>query len=555
MKTAGDPLSHRLNARNAKKIALLLVLGFTIYHGMLHLSYRIDSCKWLLSDGRFQGYHVWQPYGCMLHNYSRTDARMCMRYIAYWGGHNTLVFMGDSRIRQIFHAFTKHVSTKSEPVPASYSAHEDLKYTEPDISLDIQFLWRPTLNSSVSHAYQKWLEMSPKERPKIVVTGCATWSIQENNGSLESLRDYKTNLTRLIYDIDLLGSHGSEILWALQNPVDPEKLSPERSMITNEQIDLYNKAALDVLRYSTSRGVHVWSSSRLLSQGTKDGHNAEWQDGLHMGSLTLQYSVQILLNMYCNDQMNFNDGSCCSNQESVTIIQILTFAFFGVMLSLSVGMFIHQRFFLRKYHDFTLLVNSDDGMTTNGNDIQMTPMRGSSYSLLEDSPTSNHSHNQIYTSEKPKTYRELFGCLSKLGLIMAYAFVCDRTTFFMKENKYFTPPNFFLPIAYVFALGLFFTEESKNSRILNRDQTDEWKGWMQMIILVYHMTGASQILPIYVNVQLLISCYLFLTGFGHFSYFWSKGDQGFRRLWEVSFDFLIICTDTPLPNENFVNHS
>jgi hypothetical protein len=53
----------------------------------------------------------------------------------------------------------------------------------------------------------------------------------------------------------------------------------------------------------------------------------------------------------------------------------------------------------------------------------------------------------------------------------------------MKENKYYTQPNFFLPIAYVFALGLFFTEESSHTIVLHRDQTDELKGWMQMIIL------------------------------------------------------------------------
>ncbi|CAN8023544.1 unnamed protein product, partial [Ixodes persulcatus] len=103
----------------------------------------------------------------------------------------------------------------------------------------------------------------------------------------------------------------------------------------------------------------------------------------------------------------------------------------------------------------------------------------------------------------------------------------------MKENKYYTHLNFFLPVAYVFALGLFFTEETQHTQVLHRDQTNEWKGWMQLIILIYHTTGASQVLPIYMHVRVLVTSYLFLTGYGHFTYFWHNGDFGLYRLWQV----------------------
>ena len=128
----------------------------------------------------------------------------------------------------------------------------------------------------------------------------------------------------------------------------------------------------------------------------------------------------------------------------------------------------------------------------------------------------------------------------------------------MKENKYFTPINFWLPVLYMTVLGVFFNEESSYTAVMHRDQTDEWKGWMQLVILVYHMTGASASVPIYMHVRVLVSTYLFLAGYGHFTHFWSRGKTGITRLVQVLFKInfltivLCLCMNRPYQFYYFV---
>lgn len=82
---------------------------------------------------------------------------------------------------------------------------------------------------------------------------------------------------------------------------------------------------------------------------------------------------------------------------------------------------------------------------------------------------------------------------------------------------------------------------------------------MQLVILIYHISGASvvspprtptwatregggvsqlpsvpQFIPVYMHVRVLVAAYLFQTGYGHFSFFWLKGDFSPYRVCQVS---------------------
>lgn len=70
----------------------------------------------------------------------------------------------------------------------------------------------------------------------------------------------------------------------------------------------------------------------------------------------------------------------------------------------------------------------------------------------------------------------------------------------------------------------YFQPSAKNpdGGFMNRDQTEEWRGWMQIIVLAYHYTGGSKVGWVYAGVRVLVGAYLFMTGYGHASYFLVK---------------------------------
>lgn len=51
---------------------------------------------------------------------------------------------------------------------------------------------------------------------------------------------------------------------------------------------------------------------------------------------------------------------------------------------------------------------------------------------------------------------------------------------------------------------------------LNRELTNEWRGWMQAAFVLYHYCMMTDL---YAFIRVLVSSYVFLTGFGNGMYF------------------------------------
>ena len=82
----------------------------------------------------------------------------------------------------------------------------------------------------------------------------------------------------------------------------------------------------------------------------------------------------------------------------------------------------------------------------------------------------------------------------------------------------------------------------ETNEILNRDQTEEWKGWMQFMFLLYHYYKAEEVYNI---IRIMITCYVWMTGFGNFSFFYIKNDYSAVRvlqmIWRLNFLVIVLC--------------
>lgn len=463
--------------------AIILGIGVGLFRFLvldwtdpLHCGALLNRGSWLDKE-KF----TWQPDGCMLHDYRPRDVQNCI-------GPKQIVFIGDSTTRVLFYQ-TAHMLDSKFPTgpPNDNRKHVDVNLTT-SYGADVSFIWDPYLNSSQIHQLSSG-DHAATSRPALLVIGSGLWYLRYANAS-GGLRAWETNMERILNNITMSKSRiADSVVFLPVEQVVGTKLSRERAAtMRSSDIDAMNSDLLH--RINPPAGLMASESSRpripvafpQVFNRMLDGSMTE--DGLHFNANTVRAQASILLNMRCNNFLPKSfplSKTCCFQYPSPSFIHTIV-----LLVAFAWGPYLY----------FSLQSIGDQGFLTWFGKEEAAPL--------------------------------------VLSAAIAFIYVADRSGFWLKEHKHFDPLTFGFFCCASLLVGFVTVKRSdKDLGFLNRDQTDEWKGWMQFAILIYHYLGASKISGIYNPIRVLVAAYLFMTGFGHTTYYLRKADFGFLRVAQV----------------------
>lgn len=458
--------------------AIALVFGLAIFRFFISDFSDRHHCQALLNDGRWldSAHTSWQPDGCMLHPYSTPQVTQCLD-----GRH--VIFIGDSTVRQVFYAAVKHVDKN---VDTNGEKHSDRSITVGRIQFS--FFWDPFLNGTRTAGF---LDGSLARSvggsvPTLAVVGSGIWYLRHaESGGIPEWKNRMNTLFKAAEPAAVNVIADEVILLPVENTVE-SRLSPERAA-TLHAVDIVTmNEHLDSLLHSAEHAQGKGPTLAIPRVFNKliVGLDEETEDGIHFSEGVSKVQASILLNLRCNDVLPKKfpfDKTCCSQYPTPNWVQIALLIIFLVWAP--AGLYFYSR------------------------------------------PDTIPRLFAFFPDQKYLVPAAIF------GFALSFLFIADRTSLFLKENKQYDAITFAI-LSFVALLAGFLTLKpaDKDLGFLNREQTDEWKGWMQIAILIYHYLGASKISGIYNPIRVLVAAYLFQTGYGHLTFFLKKADFGFSRV-------------------------
>jgi N-acetylneuraminate 9-O-acetyltransferase len=443
-----------------------------------------------------------------MHEYSREEFRDCL-------SGRRLVFIGDSTMRQVFWAaVTRLDHIRAEEATLDFFVSDRTKNIRLDVdSVKLEFIWDPWLNSSTLLDQLGSFQRQPNpganngdhtDSAALLAIGApGIWSAR--HGGEDYMGSFRKGIDAVVPYLrpDLSpypalsrsrSKQGGGIYERAPNqifvaPVSVplyENLSTGRKeTITPKRVEALN-AYLRTLPAAAQSHI-AWSYNEM----TRDMTSAFGEDGIHVHDVLAERKIDVLLNARCNAALAQQDQSkkmtCCVPYRMTGIVQDLL---------LVLGIFSGFVLVWRQAVDYL------------GSQRHQRP-----------------------------------GCTHAMAVLLlaaTYCYLTDRSNLFPHTDKAHSSQSFnfalFLFIVLSFLSIPFHVEaeETKSQDIpfLSRSQSDEWKGWMQAVLLL-HNYYAEESLLMYKFSRLLYGVYIFLSAYGHTRYFLTTNDFSLRRVAQV----------------------
>ncbi|KAG7130339.1 O-acetyltransferase CAS1 like protein [Verticillium longisporum] len=507
------------------RVATVLFPAIFLVTIFLNSIFSVDPyrCGALIGDGQWidpvdangtrRPFNTWQPDGCMMRKYTSDDIHRCME-----GRH--MVFSGDSTTRQVFWGMARlldrDLANKTRRESATRAAY-DMEFG----GIRMRQIWNPFMDLDKDgvelkkelelyrHERENPVPLSEQKAAALTMIGFGSWWALRyfEEESLKQFSSAIDNVTAILrqQDYPKFGQRpmipgdgiGNEVFIAPIAPPYYDDLPSKRKGPKGlhvgevESMDEY----LDSVRDERSLNL-LWAFpalSRTEPVAMVDRH----ETGFHVIDSVAETKATILLNARCNAKLDAMDGyphnrTCCTNYGGPSLVQLM-FLFFGTCYVIACVVY-------------------------------------ETYGILK----ARVGRRAPFDMETGLFVTALLAC-----------YHADRTQFLAKASKMFVYDEFTVMTAICVLVFLFTIRRSRAASqpdtiapqktpeaniLLPRDQTEEWKGWMQAAILVYHWIGASKDLGIYIFIRLLVASYLFQTGYGHTVFFLKKKDFGFKRI-------------------------
>jgi N-acetylneuraminate 9-O-acetyltransferase len=451
-----------------------------------------------------------------MHEFSRDDMQACLF-------RRRMVFVGDSTLRQLFWAAAARLDrTRADQAKVNFFISDDkqrnLSFEAEGVTLD--FIFDPWLNSSsLVGQLARFRQRSPSDfdgrsqdetrdsAALMLVAAPGLWASRHGGYDFFGLFKDGVEVVEPFMQRSLgfaaatpKGSDSAAFRdltnHVLMAPVPIpyyDHLSPGRkATLTPGRLEVLNRH-LD--RLSPAERSHVLFAYNQMTGNDPDAFN---QDGLHVPDRIAAWRLDLALNVRCNaaiaSQGQANKLTCCVAYPSPARVQRLLLLLGIVAVPV-------------------LLANT------------LQVWAGFS-SLLGRNP--------------------LVLPVLALTTVACYCYLADRTHFLSKSEMRWSPGNLVRDALVFMASSIASAklapekkdeqDKQKDPPFLSKDQVEEWKGLLAALILISCYNGGNQSLAMHKAIRLFVSMFVFLSTYGHTTYFLKSGDFSLQRVLTVIAD-------------------